>query len=114
MTPTVVVAIRQDPRKSAQPVEAMRIALGLAAGDNPLTVILAGEAPHLLAEEEDTVLDGDILEKYLPSVKEMNIPFIIPQGSLKAMDVDPDFNVREASLDDVRQLIATADRTLVF
>lgn len=92
----------------------MRIALGLAAGENPLTVILAGEALHLLVEEEETVLDGDILDKYLPSVKEMNIPLVVPQGSLKAMDVDPDLNVREASLNDMRQLIAAADRTLVF
>ncbi len=114
MPARVVVAIRQDPRKSAQPVEALRIALGLATGENPLTVILDKEAPRLLASEEDEVIDGDILEKYLPTVRQMEIPLVVPQGSIQAMDLDPNFNLREASPDDIRSLIASADRALVF
>lgn len=114
MAPRVVVAIREDPRKSAQVVEALRIALGLGTGDNALTVILTGEAPRLLAGEEETIVDGDILEKYLPSVRQMEIPLVVPQGSIEALDLDTDFNLREASADDIRRLIASADRALVF
>ena len=114
MPRTVVVAIREDPRKSAQAVEALRIALGLATGENPLTVVLTGEAPRLLAGDDDAVVDGDILEKYLPSVRQMEIPLVIPEGSIKALDLDTDFNLREASPEDIRSLIASADRALVF
>ena len=114
MPPRVVVAIRQDPRKSAQPVEALRIALGLATGENALTVILVGEAPRLLAGEEETIVDGDILEKYLPSVSQLDIPLVVPQGCTEALDLDPDFTVREATPEDIRGLIASADRALVF
>lgn len=114
MPPSVVVAIRQDPRTSAQPVEAMRIALGLAAGENPLTVVFGGEATRLLAGDEDSILDGDILEKYLPSVKQLGIPLVVPAGSIEAMDLDTDFNLREAPPEDMRHLLASAERALVF
>lgn len=114
MPHSVVVAIRQDPRKSAQPVEALRIALGLATGENALTVILTGEAPRLLAGEEDTIIDGDILEKYLPSVNQMEIPLVVPRGFAEALDLDPDYTIREASPEEIRRLIASADRALVF
>lgn len=114
MPPTVVVAIREDPRKSGRPVEALRIALGLATGDNPLTVVLLGEAVLLLADDDDGIVDGDILEKYLPSIKQMEIPVVVPQGSVAAKDLDTSFQLREASLEDMRSLVASADRALVF
>lgn len=114
MPPSVVVAVREDPRKSARPVEALRIALGLATGENPLTVILDGEAACMLANDEDSVLDGDILEKYLPSVRQMEIPLVVPEGSIKTMDLDTSFNLHEASPKEIRHLIASADRALVF
>lgn len=114
MSPSVVVAILEDPRKSAQPVEALRIALGLATGENSLTVVLSNEAPRLLTEGEDDLVDADILEKYLPSVRQMKIPLVVPEGSIKALDLDTDFNLREASPEDIRSLIASADRALVF
>ncbi len=114
MPPSIVVAIREDPRKSAQPVEALRIALGLAAGENPLTVVLGEAAARLLAGDEEDVVDGDILDKYLPSVKQMNIPLVVPRGSIETLDLDTTFNLRESSLEDMRSLIASADRALVF
>ena len=114
MPPSVVVAIRQDPRKSAQPVEALRIALGLATGENPLTVILAEQAACLLAGDEDALVDGDILDQYLPSVKQMNIPLLVPPGTIKRFELDTTFNVRESSLEEIRFLLASADRALVF
>ena len=56
-TTSIVLIIREDPRTSARPVEALRIALGLAAGENPITVILMGQAVQLLAEDTDDIVD---------------------------------------------------------
>lgn len=114
MSPSIVVAIREDPSKSGRPVEALRIALGLASGENPLTVVLTDKAPSLLAGEEDTVIDGDVLEQYLPSIKHLAIPMIVPEGSIKGMGLDEDFHLREVSPAEIHRLIASADRTLVF
>ena len=65
---SIVLIIQRDPRTSALPRQALRIALGLAAGENPITgVVLMGPAVQLLAEDTDEIVDIDILEKYLPS-----------------------------------------------
>lgn len=114
MSPSVLVVIREDPLVSAKPVEALRIALGLGTGENPLTVVLLNQAPRLLREDEEEVLDGDILEKYLPSLKQLEIPFVVEEGGMSHWAPDPEFKVREASCADIGSLIATSDRVLVF
>lgn len=112
MPPSIVVVIREDPQKSHRAVEALRIALGLSTGENPMTVVLLGQAPRLLSEDPEDVVDGEILEKYLPSFKQLEIPFAILSGS--GFDLDPDFKVKELSEEAIRSLVAEADRVLVF
>ena len=113
MTSTISVIVREDPRTSHRPVEALRIALGLAAGDHDVTVVLVGQAPLLLTEDTDDIVDVDILEKYLPSFKQLAIPFVvISNGS--TMTFQPGFSVQTQSPEAVQHLIATAQHTLVF
>ena len=50
---SIVVVIQEDPQKSGRAVEALRIALGLGAGENPLTVVLLNQAPLLLSARAD-------------------------------------------------------------
>jgi len=57
--PSIIVLIRADPRQSGRAVEALRIALGLGTGDNPLTVILLDNAPLLLAEDTDVAFRAE-------------------------------------------------------
>ncbi len=71
MSKRVAVVIAEDPTKTHRPVEALRIALGLCAGDHETTIILLGKAPLLLTDETDDVIDVDILEKYRPSFKQL-------------------------------------------
>ena len=114
MPPTIVVVIREDPKKTAKPVEGLRIALGLSSGENPLSIILLNQSPALLVEDEEDILDFEILEKYLPSLKQLHIPFVTEVGSLTTFDIDPEFNVRETSKEEIASLVATADRALIF
>lgn len=53
MPKRVAVVIGEDPTKTHRPVEALRIALGLCAGDHDTTVVLLGKAPLLLTDETD-------------------------------------------------------------
>jgi sulfur relay (sulfurtransferase) DsrF/TusC family protein len=112
--PSIVVVIREDPIKTPRAVEALRIALGLGTGDNPLTVILLNDAPLLLAEDHEEVADADILEKHLPVFKEMKTLFVLPHGARSRFSVDPTFQTREASDAEIASLISNADRALVF
>jgi len=114
MPPSVIVVIREDPQKTHRAVEALRIALGLSAGENPLSVVLLGQAPLLISESPEDIVDGEILEKYLPSFKHLNIPFVVPVGTGARFDLDPEFEVVEQSEEAIRAAIASSDRILVF
>lgn len=112
MPPSIVVVIREDPRKTHRAVEALRIALGLSTGENPMTVVLLDQAPLLLSENVDDVEDAEILEKYLPSFKQLDIPFVLLSGA--GFDLDPEFKVSELSEEAIQSLVSGADRVLVF
>ena len=113
MSKHIAVVISEDPCVTARPVEALRIALGLCAGDHETTVVLLGRAPLLLMEDTEEIVDVDILEKYLPSFKHLSVPFIVEPGTV--MDGWSDtFSVTTRTADEIRQLIRTVDRSLVF
>jgi sulfur relay (sulfurtransferase) DsrF/TusC family protein len=113
MSKRVAVVISDDPRSTARPVEALRIALGLCAGDHDTTVILLGSASRLLMEDTEEIVDAEILEKYLPSFKHLAVPFIVETGT--SMDTwSDDFSVTIRTVDEIRQLVRSSDRNLVF
>jgi sulfur relay (sulfurtransferase) DsrF/TusC family protein len=113
MSKRVAVVISDDPYVTARPVEALRIALGLCAGDHDTTVILLGPASRLLMEDTEEVVDAEILEKYLPSFKHLAVPFIVELGSTMNTWAD-DFSVTARTTDEIRQFIRSADRSLIF
>lgn len=113
MSKRIAVVISENPYVTARPVEALRIALGLCAGDHETTVVLLGRAPHLLMEDTEEIIDVDILEKYLPSFKHLAVPFIVEPGT--AMDAwSDDFSVTTRTADEIRQFVQSVDRSLVF
>lgn len=114
MPPSIVVVIREDPERSHRAVEALRIALGLSTGSNPLTVVLLDRAPLLLTEEAAEAVDADLLEKHLPVLQELEIPIWVPEGTHSQFKLDPAFSIKEVSPHEITRLITGADRVLVF
>ena len=113
MSKRIAVVISEDPTVTARPVEALRIALGLCAGDHETTVILLGRSPLLLMKDTEAIVDVDILEKYLPSFKHLSITFIVEPGT--SMDTWSDsFAVMTQTEDEIRQFIRGVDRSLIF
>ncbi len=113
MSKRIAVVISEDPFVTARPVEALRIALGLCTGDHETTVVLLGRSPFLLMENTEEIVNVDILEKYLPSLKHLTVPFIVEPGP--AIDaLSDDFSVTVRTPDEIRQLIQAADRSLIF
>ena len=109
----MAVVIAEDPTTTHRPVEALRIALGLCAGDHQTTIVLLGRARLLLTDETDDVIDVDILEKYRPSLAQLEVPFIVESGAAAEALLE-EFSVTEKSAEDIRHLLASCDRTLVF
>ena len=113
MSKRIAVVISEDPCATARPVEALRIALGLCAGDHETTVLLLGQASSLLMKDIDEIIDIDVLEKYLPSFKHLAVPFIVEVGTATDRWSDG-FFVTTRTADEIRQFLQSADRSLVF
>ena len=113
MGKNVAVVIHEDPRKTHRPVEALRIALGLTAGTHRTTVVLLGDAVRLLTEDIDDIVDADILEKYLPSIEQLEVPFVLHTTTDRAA-IRKEFSTRYESDAGIRSLLQSMDRTLVF
>ncbi|MGE0470887.1 MAG: hypothetical protein Nkreftii_004188 [Candidatus Nitrospira kreftii] len=113
MAKNIAVVIQEDPRKTHRPVEALRIALGLVAGSHQTTVILLGEAFRLLSVDIDDIIDVDILEKYLPAIAQLKVPFIL-QSTADQLKVRGEFHVRYTSDESIGVFVRSMDNTLVF
>ena len=112
----VLVVIGEDPRSSHRGNEALRIALGIAAGDTPVTIVLLGPAVHLLDEEPDDLVDGDDIARFRASLRGLDVAV---QASAEAMPADPAWNpdglpVVPATPAGLAALVSSAARVLVF
>lgn len=114
MPKNLVVLIREDPNKSHRASEAIRIALGLSTGPNPLQIIILGKAKHLVTEEAYDLPDGDMLEKYLPVIQNLQIPIFVDKEPEKKFTFDSNFSIQEIAHDQIGSLLAHADRVLAF
>jgi len=113
MAKRIAVVIAGDPRDTHRPVEALRIALGLCAGEHDTTIVLLGKAPLLLSDEIDDVIDVEILEKYRPSLQQLDVPFVLESDGAQTETL-PGFSVVRRSHQEIRSLLRAVDRTLVF
>jgi hypothetical protein len=109
----VVVLIRSDPRKSHRPGEGIRIALGLAAGEHRVEVILSGNAPFLLTPQIEELEDGETAEKFLTTLKEYVDTFYVEKAT--AVDLsDSDYPLTPVGPEEIAKKISDADCFLVF
>ena len=80
----VAILISEDPRSSHRANEAMRIALGVAAGENDVTIVLTGPAAHLLDADTDDLVDGDDIARHRGALLKMGVPFHIEKSAIPA------------------------------
>jgi hypothetical protein len=112
----VLVLISADPRRSGRAFEAMRIGVGVVAGENAVTFVLTGPAAHLLDADTDDLVDGDDVAKFRESLRRLGVPFHV---EAEAVPADPDWNadghpVVRVTRDEITELIRRARRALVF
>ena len=85
----VLVVIASDPRSSHRAFEAMRIGVGVVAGENEVTFVLRGPAVHLLDADTDDLVDGDEIAKFRDNLKRLEVPFHVEEDAIPA---DADWN----------------------
>ena len=113
---SVLVLISLDPRVSHRAFEAMRIGVGVVAGENEVTFVLTGAAVHLLDADTDELIDGDDIAKFRATLKTLGIPFHVEAASVPS---DPDWNpdghtVIPVTVDGIADLASRARRALIF
>lgn len=112
---TIVVLIRTNPFESPRGVEAIRMALGLGSGVNQVEIILMGDAPFLLSEEPEKILDYETLEKYISSFEDSEKPFYIEETFLKK---HPEFETvypyEAVTKKKIAEKIAAGEKFLIF
>lgn len=80
--PRVLVIVESDPRGSARPAEAIRIAAGVGAWRRAeMSLYLRGSAVHSLTEFADELVDEDNFVRYLPMLTEWGRPVLVQQGA---------------------------------
>ncbi|MCI0548186.1 MAG: DsrE family protein [Candidatus Rokubacteria bacterium] len=112
----VLVLISEDARVSHRANEAMRIALGVVAGEHPVDVVLTGPAVHLLDEDTDDLVDGDEIARYRAALRGLGVPFHVDADSVPG---DPSWNaeghpVVTVTAEAIAALASRARRFLVF
>jgi hypothetical protein len=112
----VLLLISSDPRQSHRAFEAMRIGVGVVAGENEVTFILTDGAVHLLDDDTDDLVDGDDIAKFRGSLRTLGIPFHV---EATAIPNDPDWNtdghpVVPISRQRIAELVRQARRFLIF
>jgi hypothetical protein len=112
----VVVLISEDPRASHRANEAMRIGLGVVAGENDVTFVLLGPAVHLLDENTDELVDGDDIARFRANLRELGLPFHV---EVDAVPSDPTWNLEghrviPVTREAIAGLVQRGRRALVF
>jgi hypothetical protein len=81
MKPLALFVIDGDPRKDGRVVEAIRVAVGVAAWKRvDVAVYLAGAAVLAAAENIDDLVEADNLVRYTPLLRDLGRPVYIDGG----------------------------------
>jgi len=110
MSKRIAVVHSEDPFVTLAPVKHFVLRWGFLLG-HEMTSPPGRRAPSLDAGY-GKIVDVDILEKYLPSFKQLSIPFIVEPGTVMGCLVDI-FSVTTRTADD-RQLVQSATEDLFF
>ena len=82
MKPAALFIVTGDPRTSARPAEAIRIAAGVGTWKKTdISVYLRGPAVLALSEYVDEFVDEDNFSRYFPIVGEFGRPIYVQQGA---------------------------------
>jgi sulfur relay (sulfurtransferase) DsrF/TusC family protein len=82
MKPSALFIITGDPRTSAKPAEAIRIAAGVGTWKKAeISVYLRGPAVLALSEFVDEFIDEDNFSRYFPIIGEFGRPIYVQRGA---------------------------------
>ena len=106
---TILVAIREDPERSHRPAEALRVAVGLRMGEEPVELLLIGPAARVLADDPSGFLDADVLEQHRGALARAGQLFRVEEDALTAHPPSPAFHVEPMPIEDRSRMASTPE-----
>ena len=112
----ILVAVSDDPETSHRAPEAVRIALGVLAGENAVTIVLLGAGAKILDADVEDYVDGEDLLRHLGTLKKLGQSFHVERSAMRS---DPGWNPLGLELVPIDRtqlagLLAGSRRALVF
>jgi len=117
MTETpVLVAVSVDPETSHRANEAVRIALGIIAGENAVVIALLGAGAKVLDADVEDYVDGEDLAKHLGTLRKLGQPFHVERNAIRSDDGWNPLGLEVVPIDraDLAGLLAGSRRALLF
>ena len=112
----VLVVVSADPEASHRANEAVRIALGILAGENDVTLVLLGPAAKILGPEIEDYVDGEDTLRHVATLQKLGQVFHVERSAIPSDDAWNSGGppVIPISTDELAAAIAKSDRVLVF
>src|SRR2546425_10284998 len=112
----VLVAVSADPETSHRANEAIRIALGILAGENPVVIALLGAGAKLLDAEVEDYTDGQDIARHVATFRKLGQPFHVERAAIPSGRNWNPAGLEIVPLDgaDLARLMAASRRVLVF
>ncbi len=112
----VLVVVSVDPESSHRANEAVRIALGILAGENAVSIALLGAGAKVLDADVEDYVDGEDLARHLATLKKLGQRFHVERRAIRP---DAGWNpagVAVTPIDraDLAGLLSGSRRTLTF
>jgi hypothetical protein len=116
MNPSALFIVTGDPRTSAKPAEAIRIAAGVGTWKKAdISIYLRGPAVLALSEYVDEFVDEDNFSRYFPIVGEFGRPIYVQRGAELLGEIgESPLPFEEVDDTQLAQLAAACDYVLNF
>ena len=90
MNPSLLIVITLDPRRSARPAEAVRIAAGVGTWKRVnIGLYLRDAAILILSEDAEEFVDGTHFRRYLPLIRDSGNGIYVQASSPFLDEIDP-------------------------
>ena len=115
MKRSVLIVVNGDPRSSARPAEAVRIAAGLSTNERlAVTLCLCGAAALAAGEYSVELMDGDHFIRYLPVLAEAGQPVLVQADSSDFGTDSSSVPVHLISKSELDEITASSERVLRY
>ena len=111
---TILIAIRDDPERSHRPAEALRVAVGLRMGEEPVELLLIGPGARVLADDPSGFVDADVLEHHREALARAGQLFRMAEDAVAEHPPSPAFHVEPLGEEAMARLLAEAGRHILF